>query len=330
MRRVLITGGSGFIGTNLVEHYAPDPETEVLNYDWHPPRSPGQRDRWAEGGILDQKRLLSVMEQFAPTELVHLAATTEQDGRSMNDYRANTDGVRVVLAASVLYGGIRRSVFASSRLVCKLGQLPVCDYDYFPPNFYGRSKVIAEQLIRAHDHAGEWVIVRPTSIWGPWGEAPYRDFFLSVARGRYVHPGRERVLKHYGYVGNTVYQIDRILSTPSAQAHGRTFYLADPVPTEVGAFAAAIRRTLGLKPPRSAPPAVLQIAAATADGLRTLRLLDVPVSSERLRNLRSAMLFDLREVDELVGPLPFTLEDGVARTVEHLRSQGDIPGRLSR
>jgi hypothetical protein len=54
-------------------------------------------------------------------------------------------------------------------------------------------------------------MVRPTSIWGPWFEIPYRTFFDATARGRYLHPRGRKVRKSFGYVGNTVYQLDRLM-----------------------------------------------------------------------------------------------------------------------
>ena len=325
-RRILVTGGSGFIGTNLIERYRRAEPTPVLNLDHREPRCPAHRDLWMQGDLLAAPDVvLDAMREFRPTHLVHLAARTDLEGSSMDDYSVNTDGVRIVLDRSSSYGGLQRSVFASSRLVCDLGEQPISELDYFPPNYYGRSKVIGEQLVRAHDHVSEWVLVRPTSIWGPWGQAPYRDFFLSLVRGTYVHPGHERVHKHYGYVGNTAFQIDRLLTAPATEAHGRTFYLADPVPIEVGTLAAAIRRTLGFSPPRSVPVALMHLIARSGDALKAAHIAEPPLTSSRLRHLRMDMVFDLTEIDALVGKLPFTTQDGIDETVAHLWEQGNLP-----
>jgi GlcNAc-P-P-Und epimerase len=326
MRRILVTGGSGFIGTTLVEHLLGAESTEVLNYDHSPPRLRNHMPYWRKGG-LRREELLPVLEEFQPTHLVHLAARTDLDGRTMAEYAANWEGVEVVLdCVHQACAGLEREIYASSRIVCDLGVDPVNDYDYCPPNHYGRSKVIAEQLVRTHPHRGSWVIVRPTSIWGPWGGAPYRDFFLSVARGRYVHPGTERIKKHYGYVGNVAYELDRLLVAPAEQVHGKTFYLADFEPTDVLEFASLIRRELGLSPPRSAPVPVLRALAHSMDALQAAGMSSPPLTTSRFNNLRTTMLFDLGPLAEVVGPLPYSLSDGVRLTVEHLVRLGDIRG----
>jgi nucleoside-diphosphate-sugar epimerase len=324
-RRVLVTGGSGFLGTNLLDHYLSRPGTAVLSYDSREPRCPEHRARWRKGDVRETGRLADVLAEFRPTHLVHLAGTTSQSGRSMADYASNTDGVTAVLDGTRAYGGLERSVFASSRLVCDLGVQPSCDEDYAPPNLYGRSKVIGEQRVRAHAD-GEWVIVRPTSIWGPWGDAPYRQFFLSLARGRYVQPSsRTPVRKHYGYVGNTVFQLDRLLTLPAEQVHGRTLYLADPEPVDVAQLAVDIRAAMGLPPPRTVPAALLGLVARGFDLAQSAGLSDPPLTSARLAHLRTDMLFELGELDRLVGPLPYTTREGIALTVAHLRDRGDLP-----
>jgi GlcNAc-P-P-Und epimerase len=42
--------------------------------------------------------------------------------------------------------------------------------------------VIGEKLVRDSNMKCSWVIVRPTSVWGPWFEHAYRTFFRLVDR----------------------------------------------------------------------------------------------------------------------------------------------------
>lgn len=102
-------------------------------------------------------------------------------------------------------------------MVCEIGYQPRGETAVCPPNAYGASKAQMEELVRAAAYPGTWLMVRATSICGPWFDVPYRGFFLAVARGRYRHPAGARVLKSVGYVGNTVEQLIGLLAAePSA------------------------------------------------------------------------------------------------------------------
>jgi nucleoside-diphosphate-sugar epimerase len=327
--RLLVTGGSGFIGTNLVRTCR-SRGIDVCNVDVRAPRWAAQRDAWWEGDVTDSVLLGHRLRDFGATHLVHLAAVTDQSGDSMADYAVNVEGVRSVLSAVESAPGLQRAVFVSTRLVTPLGVVPESPFDYCPPNFYGRTKAIGEQLVRAHRGPIEWVLVRPTSIWGPWGEEPYRAFFLSLANGTYVHPGGERILKHYGYVGNTVHQLLRILVAPADRVHGRTLYLADPEPIEVGAFAALIRARMGLPPPRTVPVWALRALGAAGDLAQRARVLTAPpLTTERLRHLRTPMLYPMDELVEIVGDPAYTLVEGIDATLAHLRDTGALSLRAA-
>ena len=213
--RIAVTGGSGFIGTNLVQFYARQRPCAVLNLDLVEPPCPGQAACWKKVDITDGPLLREALLPFAPDYLVHLAARTDLKGQTAADYRANTAGTATVLAACAELPSLRRVLFASTKLVCKNGYRPRHDFDFCPDTAYGQSKAAAEALVRGSDRLRcPWTIVRPTSIWGPWFGEPYRNFFRTVQKRLYLHPRGARPLKTYGYVGNTVHQIDRLLQAP--------------------------------------------------------------------------------------------------------------------
>src|SRR5205085_2909989 len=138
----------------------------------------------------------------------HMGARTDLDGQTLDDYSANTLGVQNVIDAIHEAGTVRRAVYASTRFVFNHGVVPRHDYDYSPHTVYGQSKVKTEEIVRSQPQGCvPWVIIRPTSIWGPWFDTPYKEFFLTVAANRYLHPGSLRLPKTYGYVGNVVHQI---------------------------------------------------------------------------------------------------------------------------
>jgi nucleoside-diphosphate-sugar epimerase len=167
-------------------------------------------------------------------------------------------------------------------------------------------------------------LVRPTSIWGPWFDVPYKTFFLSIARNRYVNVRGQVVDKSFGYVGNTVHEIERLMSAPADRVSGRTFYLADYPPINVGEMAEEIRQRLGAPPLRTVPRAILDPAAKAGDVLKRLGWRNPPLTTFRLDNLVTEMVFDLAPLQEIVGDLPYSMEEGVRLTTDWLRARGEV------
>ena len=323
--RIIITGGSGFIGTNLVERFISS-DNVVLNLDIAAPRNHTHHSYWMAQDLLDKVGLRSVMHDFAPDIVFHMAARTDLDGGTIDDYAANTVGVANLIAAVLGVTSLQRIVFASSRLVCRIGYEPTSEFDYCPTTPYGESKVIGEKLVR--DAMAQLpcpaLIVRPTSIWGPWFDVPYKTFFLTIARGRYVHPGKAKILKSFGFVGNTVHELERLMVAPASAVAGQTFYLGDYPPIDVAVWANAIQRALRVAPLRRVGVGALRAAAWLGDCLKACGWKYSPLTSFRLNNLLTPMVHDLAPLQAVVGALPYSMDEGVQVTVDWLRVQGEV------
>jgi nucleoside-diphosphate-sugar epimerase len=319
--KVLVTGGSGFIGTNLTEALL-SKGAEVKSLDLGALRNPAHKPFLERVDLVNREALESAVVQFQPEVIFHLGARTDLLGKSISDYEANTEGVRNVVAAARAAGSVKQIFFASSRLVCRIGYQPTSDTDYCPPNAYGESKVETERIVRAADLEIPWCLFRPTSIWGPWFDIPYKDFFTNVARGRYVHPRGTKIHKSFGYVGNSVYQLLSLMDGDPARFDGKTFYLCDYPPLEVGEWADEIAEEMKVRTPLRVPEMVLQAGALAGDALKALGMKHPPLTSFRLANLKTEMLHETKFLEEAVGPLPFSRREGVKLTVAWMKQSG--------
>ena len=316
MTRILVTGGSGFIGSNLVRHLAPQGH-EIVNLDIAAPLDADAQGLWQRVDLLDAPALRRAVGDFAPEIIVHLAARTDLDGRSVDDYCANTTGVANLIDAAAPVPVLERVIFASSRLVCRIGYAPEGPRDYNATTHYGRSKVIGEGLVYDDRRLRcPLTIVRPTSIWGPFFRVPYRNFFDMVRRRRFLQPRGHAVLKSFGYVGNAVVQLERLMSAPHALIDRRMFYLADYEPLELRAWSQMIACSFGVDAAYEVPKSALAALARMGDGLAALGWRQVPLTSFRLDNLLTPMVHDLEPLRQVCGATPFDLAEGTRATVD--------------
>lgn len=262
--RIIITGGSGFIGTNAVS-FGIKNGWEIKNIDINPPKMKEHRDYWIKGDICNKDEIYIEMEKFNPTHILHLAAKTGMDLKSLEDVRANTEGVKNIIDISNNIKSLKRIIFTSSLLVCKNGYIPNNDNDYCPPNIYGRSKTIGEQIVKQTNTNFEWIIVRPTSIWGPWFEHSYLQFFQMINRNLYFHPSKADKIKPKSYVGNTVYMMFKLLFAETSKVNKQVFYLADYPQGTTREWAECIDREMGKRKILTIPFPILELGAAFGD-----------------------------------------------------------------
>ena len=313
-----VTGGSGFIGTNLVAHALARGDT-VLNIDVAPPHDPAQTACWRAGDILEVGPLVDQVRAFQPDLIIHLAARTDCDEQTTVEagYRVNTDGVRNVLEAIRAAPETARAIITSSQYVCGPGHLPRGDEDYAPHTVYGQSKVITEQLTRRAGLRCCWTLIRPTNIWGPWHLRYRREAWRVIDRGLYLHPAGAPVVRAYGYVGNIIHYVQRILDAPRVQVDGRTLYLSDP-PGDIYNWASAFSVALRGRPARKVPRWLLHGVGLVGDGLARCGV-RFPLTTSRYRNMTGSYLVPVQATYDLLGPPPVSLEEGVRETVRWLR-----------
>jgi len=312
-KKLLITGASGFIGTNLLKYYS-KLGYSLLNIDMEKPKNELEISSFSKVDILEYENLKSRIVDFNPDFVIHLAARTDLDGKSLEDYASNTLGTLNLIRICNQLPNLKRVIFTSSMLVCKPGYIPKHSTDYAPSTIYGESKVEMEKIIWREKLNYDWAIVRPTSIWGPGFGVPYRNFFDMVIKKRFFHIGNKASAKTYGYIDNVVYQINSILNAPSDTINKQIFYLGDYQATNIKEWANEIGSELGMKI-KTVPYPIIKLAAFGGDVLKLVGV-NFPMTSFRLKNMTTDNVVDLENTKQIAPNLPFTRVEGIRKTLK--------------
>ena len=183
-KRIVVTGGAGFIGSNYLNYAAKKYPRELfinvdaLTYAADPRNIEVQGHKnyvFEKADICDYPALLSIFEKYEPTHLIHFAAESHVD-QSITDpslcVRTNLEGTNTLLrlardsklsrfhyiSTDEIYGGLTRDAAPRSE-----------ESPYNPGNPYSASKSGAELLVRSYGqtYGLPWVITRGSNTYGP-------------------------------------------------------------------------------------------------------------------------------------------------------------------
>jgi UDP-glucose 4-epimerase len=153
-RRILITGGAGFIGSHLARRFADQAEVTVLDdlRSGYARNLEGVRCRFLQGSILDDAALRQAVA--GAEEVYHLAAmisVPESVAKPAECELLNTEGTRRVLDAAVA-AGVRKVVLASSAAI--YGDNPTVpkleSMTPEPKSPYAETKLAGERLLEEY------------------------------------------------------------------------------------------------------------------------------------------------------------------------------------
>jgi nucleoside-diphosphate-sugar epimerase len=235
----IVTGAAGWLGTALVVRLAGEgralrlgvlddaerahvlsvaPDAEVVVGDISAP------------GVAAE--LLAGAADSATTDVLHVAGIIHP--RRVSDFeRVNVGGTRAVLDAA-RRAGVRRLTHVSSNSPFGVNPTPTdvfgAEEPYRPWMGYGRSKMLAEQLVLEAHAAGdvEVSVVRPPWFYGPWQPERQTRFFTGVRTGRFPLVGDGSNRRSMAHVDNLVDGL--VLASLVEVAAGRAYWIADRRP----------------------------------------------------------------------------------------------------
>lgn len=252
--KILVTGGVGFIGTNLVAHLVDRPGSRLRVLDRAPARSdraPLADDRVevCRGDILDEG---AVADAVAGVDaIVHLAAATgvvDSIAAPRPSLAVNVEGTLNLLEAARA-ARVRKFVFASSNAAIGAQPPPLDETrPAAPVSPYGAGKLAGEALCSAWAHAYglETVALRFSNVYGPYsdekGSAVATFFRAARTGGPVVIHGDGSQTRDFLFVGDLSEAIRLAIERGRG---GALFHIASGVETPVTTLARKICRLVG-------------------------------------------------------------------------------------
>lgn len=155
-KKILVTGGAGFIGTHLVEKLIHDENFSLVVFDKldeYPDNNLRNKITYVKGNIISQEDLKDLFENYGPFETIFHLASEMPNKLADSNLMMQTNVVGTAnLAKEASNNKTKTLVFTSSNVTYGIPhQLPVNeDTPVNPLEVYGKSKVEAEKVLRLY------------------------------------------------------------------------------------------------------------------------------------------------------------------------------------
>lgn len=266
MTTVFITGGSGFVGRNLIR--------ECLRRGYRVRALARSESAQAVVRGLGAEAVAADLSAV-PAEalkgcdwLLHAAAVVSEWGRKAEFERVNVEGTRQLLTAAraagvpvfVLVG--TEAVYANGGPMQRIiEERPLPDN---PLPRYPATKQAAEKLVRAANAPGfRTVVVRPRMIWGRDNSSVLPQLITAVKKGQFAWVEGGRYLTSTCHVANVC---EGTLLAAQKGRGGEAYFLTDGAPQEFRDFMTRMFATQGVSvPEKIVPRAVAALAARVCE-----------------------------------------------------------------
>lgn len=312
----MLIGGSGFVGTRLLNLLKDYPEYELKNIDLQP--SHFFNEITTIGDVRNQEQM---DKNLVGSDIVVLLAAQHRDDVTPVSlyYDTNVGGMKTALKAMEKIG-CKRIIFFSSVAVYGLNKInPDEEHPKDPFNHYGKSKWQAEQVLQEwHESHKDWNIniVRPTVIFGERNRGNVYNLLKQIASGKFLMVGKGENKKSMAYVGNIVAFVKFMIEHKTAGYN--VFNYVDKPDFNMNDLVNLVEKTLKKHIPATHFPYWLGMAGGYCfDLIAKITGKKLTVSSVRVKKFCATTEFNADRMLKSGFKAPYTLQEGLSRTLEY-------------
>jgi 2-alkyl-3-oxoalkanoate reductase len=313
MRKVLVTGGGGFLGSAIVRQLVARGD-EVRSFS----RTPAKLDiPQFHGDLTDTAALQTAMQGC---EVVfHVAAKAGIWGRYADFYRSNTLGTISVIEAC-RKAGVPKLVHTSTPSVVHGGSslIGINESTPYPEHFeahYPATKALAERaVLAANSPTLATVALRPHLIWGPGDPHLVPRIVAKAKAGKLKRIGSEPVMVDVTFVENAA-DAHLLAADKIDSCAGKAYFITNGEPIELWGFLNRILALHGL-PPITKTVAVwkAKLAGQICEWLWQLLPGEPPMTRFVASQLSTSHWYDITAARRDVGYVPrVSIEEGLKR-----------------
>ena len=316
--RVLITGGSGFLGRHIAARLLADGQSvRLLGRDFG--EVAGLLAAGAEPLRADLRDRAAVVEACRGADaVVHSGALSAPWGPPASFAAVNVGGTQAVVAGCLRHG-VGRLVLISSPSVIFSGRDHVAATEAapYPRRFssaYARSKAQAEQVVRAAT-ALPSVILRPKALFGPGDRSLLPRLVAAARAGRLPQIGAGHNLVDVTYVENAAHAAALALTAQAAT--GGTYHITNDEHVPLWALIRTVLRRLGISDQLRAVPLPAMLAvAALMEARAALTGREPLLTRYSVAILARTQTYDIAAARRELGYAPpLSVAEGVERTL---------------
>ncbi len=323
--KVLVTGGTGFVGGHLVEHLVKE-GFEVAVLARKSSRLENLKRLKVEivfGDITERGSLKRALRDV--NRIYHVAALFRQARFPDKAYwEVNVKGTENVLEAG-LEAGVERFVHCSTVGVLSHISNPPADetYPYNPGDIYQESKTEGEKLALRYwrEKGVPVVVIRPAMVYGP-GDLRLVKLFRAIAKGRFVMLGSGKTLAHFVYIDDLV---EGFLKASSLEkVEGEIYIIAGESPITLNELVKTIAEELNVSLlPIHLPVKPFQILGSFCETLcRPLRI-EPPIFRRRVDFFTKDRSFNIAKARRELNYSPCVgMREGIRLTIAWYKEKG--------